>query len=343
MLALPLRDSPNVLATPWCTWILAIVHLMVLAAVEWLALSDVVGVDPTGMLAGLEISGTTDADPLRYPTLWTEHAFWLADADPLSLLTGLFLHTGVVATVVGVLLLLLVGDNVEHHVGRPVFLGLYVAGGLLGPLAASWLFGPVPAPPIVGSGGALGALMGAYVVFFPRNEIQIAYLTGRQSVHGTPLSSGGAPFVPAWLGIPLCAVILSVANGFSGAGWEGMPRAADSVLPGLAFGVVAAFALRRFSRTSDRQGSQEWYPSPLSYGGDARDVLAEHIREDRVAEAARVYLETRDSFGATFAPADLEVVAGWFDQSGMYAAARETRERAAALQSTSVESGRANR
>ena len=90
---------------------------------------------------------------------------WLA-----SVFVSMFLHGGWLHLAGNMLFLWVFGNNVEDRLGRITFLLLYVLGGL----AATGLqvaFDPNSAVPNVGASGAIAAVLGSYLVMFPRARI----------------------------------------------------------------------------------------------------------------------------------------------------------------------------
>jgi rhomboid family protein len=91
---------------------------------------------------------------------------WLA-----SIFVSMFLHGGWLHIAGNMLFLWIFGNNVEDRLGRIRFIVLYVLGGL----AATGLqlaFDPNAALPNVGASGAIAAILGAYLILFPRAVIQ---------------------------------------------------------------------------------------------------------------------------------------------------------------------------
>jgi membrane associated rhomboid family serine protease len=83
----------------------------------------------------------------------------------------MFLHAGWLHIAGNMLFLYIFGDNVEDRLGRIVFLLFYVLGGL----AASGLqlaFSASSTLPNLGASGAIGAVLGAYLVLFPRARVK---------------------------------------------------------------------------------------------------------------------------------------------------------------------------
>jgi membrane associated rhomboid family serine protease len=88
----------------------------------------------------------------------------------LSIFVAMFLHGGWLHIGGNMLFLWVFGNNVEDRLGYLVFPLFYVMGGL----AASALqigFGPDSTIPSLGASGAIGAILGAYAVIFPRARV----------------------------------------------------------------------------------------------------------------------------------------------------------------------------
>ncbi|MFA9428571.1 rhomboid family intramembrane serine protease [Egicoccus sp. AB-alg2] len=91
----------------------------------------------------------------------------------VSAITAMFLH-GSLGHLVGNLLFLgIFGNNVEDRLGRRRFVGFYLAGGLAA--TAGHVFfnaaGVAALTPLVGASGAIAAILGAYLVMFPRARV----------------------------------------------------------------------------------------------------------------------------------------------------------------------------
>jgi rhomboid family protein len=88
------------------------------------------------------------------------------------LLISPFFHGGIVPLVVGVLFLLVLGDNVENRIGSVSFVLFYLFCGVAAGLGqTSW--GDTGAPAALGSAGAVAGVLGAYLVFFPEVPISM--------------------------------------------------------------------------------------------------------------------------------------------------------------------------
>jgi membrane associated rhomboid family serine protease len=90
----------------------------------------------------------------------------------LTLFTAMFLHGSPMHLIGNMLYLWIVGDNVEEVLGSVRYILVYLACGLVGSLsqiAAS----PNSMIPTLGASGAIAGIMGAYVIWFPHNQIRV--------------------------------------------------------------------------------------------------------------------------------------------------------------------------
>lgn len=87
-----------------------------------------------------------------------------------SAVTAMFLHGGLWHLLINLLFLWIFGANVEDRLGHARYLGFYLGGGLLA-TAAFALLNPGSAVPMVGASGAIAAVLGAYLVCYPRARV----------------------------------------------------------------------------------------------------------------------------------------------------------------------------
>jgi rhomboid family protein len=97
-----------------------------------------------------------------------------------SLLSHQFLHAGLLHIGFNMLYLWIFGNNVEDLLGRLPFLVFYLAGGVVAALTevgAQIAIGGATNAPLVGASGAIAAVLGAYIVWFPRAKVlSVVYL-----------------------------------------------------------------------------------------------------------------------------------------------------------------------
>ena len=104
------------------------------------------------------------------PELFRWQAMW-------GVITYAFLHVDSLHLLGNMYLLYIFGDNVEDVMGSLRFLIFYLLCGLLA-VAAQIASDPDSALPIVGASGAIGGVMGAYGVLYPRARVHMLVFLG---------------------------------------------------------------------------------------------------------------------------------------------------------------------
>jgi membrane associated rhomboid family serine protease len=82
----------------------------------------------------------------------------------------MFMHGSIVHLGGNMLFLWIFGNNVEDSMGRVRFIVFYLLGGLAA-LAGQILVGPNAAVPTLGASGAIAAVLGGYLLLFPRARV----------------------------------------------------------------------------------------------------------------------------------------------------------------------------
>jgi membrane associated rhomboid family serine protease len=82
----------------------------------------------------------------------------------------MFLHGGWLHLIGNMLYLWIFGNNIEDRLGALGFIAFYVAGGAAAALAQVAI-DPTSEVPLVGASGAISAVLGAYLVFFPHARV----------------------------------------------------------------------------------------------------------------------------------------------------------------------------
>jgi len=138
-----------------------------------------------------------------------------------TLVTSIFLHASVLHLAGNMLFLFIFGNNVEDILGHFRYLLFYLLCGIAGGLLQS-LIDTSSQVPSLGASGAIAGVLAAYVVLYPRAQVQTLVLLG---------------FIPLFVRLPALIVIgLWIAlQFFSGYAELGAPQA-------LAQGGVGYFA-----------------------------------------------------------------------------------------------------
>lgn len=89
-----------------------------------------------------------------------------------TVLTSMFMHGGWLHLIGNMWFLWVFGNNVEDSTGRGRFLAFYLLCGAIAALAQGTA-NPGSAIPMVGASGAISAVMGAYIVLYPRVRVHM--------------------------------------------------------------------------------------------------------------------------------------------------------------------------
>jgi membrane associated rhomboid family serine protease len=84
--------------------------------------------------------------------------------------TAMFMHGGLLHLGGNMLFLWIFGNNVEDSMGRPRFIVFYLLGGLAA-MALQVAVGANSDVPTLGASGAIAAVLGGYLVLFPRARV----------------------------------------------------------------------------------------------------------------------------------------------------------------------------
>jgi membrane associated rhomboid family serine protease len=87
-----------------------------------------------------------------------------------TIFTSMFMHASIIHIAGNMLFLWIFGNNVEDSMGPAKFLGFYLVGGLAA-LALQVAIQPNSVAPTVGASGAIAAVLGGYIVLYPRARV----------------------------------------------------------------------------------------------------------------------------------------------------------------------------
>ena len=178
------------------------------------------------------------------PEQWSRHG-------GLTLLSSMFLHSGVLHLIGNLYFLLICGDNVEDEFGRGKYILLLLASGLCASLFHA-LFDPRTEIPCVGASGFISGVIACYAVCFPR--VRLSFMLISRSVFGAILARRNWFSIPAW-GAFAFWVVLQIVMAF-------LPRSGGGVaylahLGGALPGLLWAFH-HRFAPKSPSYDSSEY-------------------------------------------------------------------------------------
>lgn len=116
--------------------------------------------------------GSRSLDRLFYAFGLVPASFWMGEnlGRWVPIFSSMFLHGGWLHLISNMLALYIFGDNIEDRMGHIRYLVFYLLGGTLAGLAHLWAYSESQVP-TVGASGAIAAVLGAYLVLYPRARI----------------------------------------------------------------------------------------------------------------------------------------------------------------------------
>jgi membrane associated rhomboid family serine protease len=237
----PLRDDIPSLGTPLVT--VAIIWLNVLV---WLTVQGM-GAEPA-LSHSVCVYGLIPGELLRHLTpgmrvpVGPQVSCVIGAPNWWTALTSMFMHGGWFHVIGNMWFLWVFGDNVEDAMGRGRFAIFYLLCGLAA-AAVQTAANPGSRMPMVGASGAIGGVMGAYAVLYPRARVLTAIVFG---------FFVRTVWVPAWLMLGYW-FLLQFIGGLPSRGSEEGGVAFWAHIGGFAAGVVLAFVMRNPARTAPRE------------------------------------------------------------------------------------------
>ena len=168
----------------------------------------------------------------------------VAGRDWITILTAMFLHAGWVHILGNMLFLWVFGPAIEDVMGPWRYLFFYLLGGLAA-TAAQVLVDPSSTIPNLGASGAIAAVMGAFLITYPRDRIRTLLLLG-WFIRVT--------FLPAvvLVGVWFLIQLVSQVGALGAAAQGGVAYMAH--IGGFVFGMIAA----RLFEIKERVDQQKW-------------------------------------------------------------------------------------
>ena len=163
--------------------------------------------------------------------------------DLYTLLTSAFLHGSWMHLIGNMVFLWVFADNIEATIGSRRFLIFYLLG-ILASQAGHIFFNWYSEIPTVGASGAIAAVMGAYLVMYPRSRI-------RTLVFFFFIRIPAFLFLGFWILQQSYSGVQNL-NSMTGSGVAWWAH-----IGGFAFGVLAGFVFR--SKVKDEEPEQEFY------------------------------------------------------------------------------------
>jgi len=251
---IPIRDENPTLRPPVATYV-----LIGMNAVVWAVVQGFGAAEP--LAQSLCLYGLIPADLLSTVPAGTRLSIgdgWVCQigSDPhvSSLVSSMFMHGGWLHILGNMLFLWVFGDNVEDIMGPARFFAFYLLCGLAA-AGAQILTDPSSTVPMVGASGAIGGVMGAYALLFPRARVHLLIIL---VFYVTTVSVPAILMLGYWF-------LLQLLSGVGTLGSAGGGVAFWAHIGGFAAGVVLVTVFRRADLiearkrlTSSRAARHRW-------------------------------------------------------------------------------------
>jgi membrane associated rhomboid family serine protease len=173
----PLSDENPHFLTPYTTYALIALNIAAWVFVQGLGMEPrlgasvcTLGLVPGELLQTLAAGTSFQVGPDAVCTL-TDTPNWL------TVISHMFLHGGWLHIIGNLWFLWIFGNNVEDSMGHARFAVFYVLCGL-GAAVAQILADTESGIPMVGASGAIGGVMGAYVLLYPKVNVKMLIFLG---------------------------------------------------------------------------------------------------------------------------------------------------------------------
>ncbi len=251
LLVFPIRDDNPHFLTPLATY-----GLIALNVVMWVFVQGL-GTEPglsrsvctLGMVPGelLQTLPAGSAFPL------SPHSVCVITDTPTwyTPLTSMFMHGGWLHILSNMWFMWIFGNNVEDAMGHVRFVVFYLLCGLVA-AALQLASDPDSGVPMVGASGAIGGVMGAYVLLYPRVHVHLLIFFG---FYITTVAVPAVFMLGYWL-------LLQLVGGFVSLGAEGGGVAFWAHVGGFLAGALLVLPFRN-RRLLDRHPYHGWSRRPL--------------------------------------------------------------------------------
>ncbi|EDX77609.1 peptidase, S54 (rhomboid) family [Coleofasciculus chthonoplastes PCC 7420] len=162
----PISDDNPTRITPYVTYALiaaniaVFIHQLLLTPPQLNAFFHLYAVVPK------ELSASFEGIPVNQPV-----------PEWFTLISSQFLHGGFLHIGGNMLFLWIFGNNIEERLGHIKYFIFYIACGILAALS-QWFFSMESGIPSLGASGAIAGVMGAYILRFPRAQINTLIFLG---------------------------------------------------------------------------------------------------------------------------------------------------------------------
>ncbi len=229
---IPLKDDNPTNSTPIITYIIigicVVVFLLEISSPNYSsgALFYSWGVIPASLVHNLQVP----EEIYRVPPMAT-------------LITSMFMHGGFMHLIGNMLYMWIFADNIEDELGKTKFIIFYILSGIAAALTQVYM-NTESTVPMVGASGAIGGVLGAYIVNHPRAKVLVLIPLG----FFTQIIK-----VPAIFVLGIWFILQFVSSAFSSSSGGGVAYGAH--IGGFIFGAIAILFFNRGVKRSIRKKS----------------------------------------------------------------------------------------
>ena len=156
---LPIRDDQPRYSTPWVTWFLIGLNLLIFLFEATL--------DPRSLNSFLHQFGVV---PSHLAALLSGSPKYPLPVVVIPFFTSMFLHASWMHVIGNMWFLYIFGDNVEDYLGHFKYLLFYILTGLIA-MSTQVAISLNSRVPSVGASGAIAGVLGAYFILYPRARV----------------------------------------------------------------------------------------------------------------------------------------------------------------------------
>ena len=229
---IPLKDDNPTNSTPIITYIIigicVVVFLLEISSPNYSsgALFYSWGVIPASLVHNLQVP----EEIYRVPPMAT-------------LITSMFMHGGFMHLIGNMLYMWIFADNIEDELGKTKFIIFYILSGIAAALTQVYM-NTESTVPMVGASGAIGGVLGAYIINHPRAKVLVLIPLG----FFTQIIK-----VPAIFVLGIWFILQFVSSAFSSSSGGGVAYGAH--IGGFIFGAIAILFFNRGVKRSIRKRS----------------------------------------------------------------------------------------
>jgi membrane associated rhomboid family serine protease len=158
---IPYKDDNPTAIFPFVTIALIVINILVFL---WQVAA------PEGLMGSVFAYGAVPTALLKFESQQPVH-------PAATVFTSMFMHGGILHIAGNMLYLWIFGNNIEDKLGHVKFIIFYLFGGVVAAYAHA-LSSPGSNIPMVGASGAVAAVLGAYLLLFPRASVYTIIFLG---------------------------------------------------------------------------------------------------------------------------------------------------------------------